>query len=1577
MAKPKIIIRSQSRVGKTITVSFAVIGAVTAVTAALPAAATPNGATSQAASSVTLNAAGEGVKTWSALGYGDYAPAILTATNDEGVDTATTWPMHLFAPGTAPPGTPRVFFPDFTPPAFTNAAIAIGSPVTTFTLESTAASAQTNVPFTFGHAFKSGDLAPGDFLVGKIAGQADVALQLNVKATHPNGSVRHAIVSGVLPSLPAGASRVVSMVRSSAGTSTIALASSQSTNAGFSALVNLTIDGVLYTADATPVLAAGIASEQAWIAGAIANEYSVYLPIKTAAGVEHADLTAQFNVRHYQGSGAVKVDVTIEHTKAYTAVSDISYTGEVRVGGASVMTIAASGGGPLVHYPTSRWKRSFWWTHANPVHVRHNVAYLIATKQIWNYDQSVTIPETVLAGYATLLNDPKFVPMGPGLIGEKFGAQGGRPEIGPLPSWYAAALLSQDRRAKALMLAVADHAASFNNAHRRDTSTGPSGGQPLDVIHFPGSTLLGTSSDSKNGETGQIEKLPVLTTTSNMQPDASHQPSMSYLPYLLTGDLFYLEEMHFWCNFNVYANNPGYRAYEKGLLYPDQPRGQAWSMRTMAQCAAVTPDNYHSKPFFNYWLGNSLDWYNGTFTDNPSANKLGIMTQAALVYPKPHSGSNVKRAIGNFQDDFFTTSISHVSELGFPKATRLLMWKAKWQVSRIIGAGACWIDSCYYSPTVRDDEASPLYETIEQVMNATLTDAARALPCDTVERFLQIEKDEGRISTAADWKKGELGSYPTWGLGAAAQYQPALAAAVDVGYPGADDAWLVYDSRSNEQLWGDVANFAIVPRGYTAPPPPSDPTPDPDPIPDPPPTDNITYMAIADNVKDSTTTTGTGPFALAGAPQMNFRQWLTPPIAIGERTPYAAKHRTLPEWENGWGTLTAALVLERTEVTASSNNNQLVNFSAGTKDVSCDVTAAFVDTLAGTHNMTVDVISTDPTTTLLLVEQDGELMKVALSDAGQTFMQMPLLPGSAILDTDMLWVARDGVDYRAPRSYLGNSAPVDSTAPVLSSQSGTSTGSTSATGSVFTNEGNGILYCLASTSSTATATSIKAGPSQLVNSSGTQTFAVTGLIASTTYYLHFLHRDAANNDSAIATSTPFTTGATADSTAPVLSTPTGTQTGSTTATATVSTNEANGTLYCMVTTVAAPTAAQIKGALSQTITSTGVKTFNAVSLAPSTVYYAHFLHVDAANNESAISTSATFTTAAGDTTAPLLSTPSGTQTGSTTASGSVTTNEANGTLYCLISASSAPTAAQVKAGLSQAVTTTGAKTFSATGLTAATTYYASFLHRDAAGNDSAIATSASFATPAAADTTAPTLSSPTGTKTGTSTASGSVSTNEGNGTLYRMVSINPTETVAAIKAVNLTTTVTAAGVQNVTFTGLTGNTTYYTHFVHTDTAGNDSTVANSAALTTDPVAYTIVGYGSPATAVKTSYDATAIAATGSNLKGFVDGVQAGSAGNYWQYSPVPAGAKAGWSTSSTTPPPEITSTQNAPGGINGLQTAAKTGANVFPSGGYCWVPSTGGPHPMFFWHKPNDGVAQCLNPKDGNGNFIPLMVTVQ
>lgn len=91
-------------------------------------------------------------------------------------------------------------------------------------------------------------------------------------------------------------------------------------------------------------------------------------------------------------------------------------------------------------------------------------------------------------------------------------------------------------------------------------------------------------------------------------------------------------------------------------------------------------------------------------------------------------------------------------------------------------------------------------------------------------------------------------------------------------------------------------------------------------------------LVVADRVRETSTTTGTGTLTLAGA----VTGYRTFSAAIGNTntTYYAISNPGLNEWEVGIGTV-AAGTLARTTVLSSSNAGSLVTFSAGTKDVFC------------------------------------------------------------------------------------------------------------------------------------------------------------------------------------------------------------------------------------------------------------------------------------------------------------------------------------------------------------------------------------------------------------------------------------------------------------------------------------------------------------------------------------------------------------------------------------------------------------------------------------------------------------------
>lgn len=95
---------------------------------------------------------------------------------------------------------------------------------------------------------------------------------------------------------------------------------------------------------------------------------------------------------------------------------------------------------------------------------------------------------------------------------------------------------------------------------------------------------------------------------------------------------------------------------------------------------------------------------------------------------------------------------------------------------------------------------------------------------------------------------------------------------------------------------------------------------------------------VADRVKETTTTTGTGSITLAGA--STGYQTFDSAFDVGVDVYYTIAGGA--EWEVGIGTLSASTTLTRNQVLSSSNSGALVSFSAGTKDIFVTIPAAEV-----------------------------------------------------------------------------------------------------------------------------------------------------------------------------------------------------------------------------------------------------------------------------------------------------------------------------------------------------------------------------------------------------------------------------------------------------------------------------------------------------------------------------------------------------------------------------------------------------------------------------------------------------------
>ncbi|ALK99390.1 hypothetical protein AB595_09495 [Massilia sp. WF1] len=644
------------------------------------------------------------------------------------------------------------------------------------------------MPVTFGQVFAAGDLKRTDTLVGRLPDGRTVPLQVDVKATHADGSVRHAVISAVLPGAARAGAQAMALVKAKdkparAGTpaSVAALL-----DAGFTAAASATIDGQAWTASADRLLRQ---KPELWLDGPLVTEWLVSAPLRNDKGEEHPRLSARFAVRWYRALGKARVDVTIENAWAFQqAPRNETYDARILIGGKQAY--AKTG---LVHFNQARWRKTFWWGEVPEVHIRHDTGYLIASRALPNYDRSVRVSDRALAELKAKWSGLKTEPMGIGMAIAYMPTTGGRDDIGLLPGWSALYLLSMDRRAREVTLGTADLAGSWS-MHYRDRATG----RPVSLIDHPYMTVAGHASDTRNPKTGKSEAFPPCPKDACKTPyvhDVSHQASFAYLPYLVTGDFYYLEELEFWAMYDVFNSNPGYRENIKGLLRPEQVRGQAWALRTLGEAAYVVPDGDPLKDDFQRILKSNLDWYNAEYTDNRNANKLGVIVNGYALGYKNGTG------MAPWMDDFFTAAVGHLADLGFDGAKRLLAWKAKFPIMRMTAPEACWTDASIYALTVRDSSTSPFYTTMEQAWKASHPPEVAKLPCESAE-----------LAQALKLKQGEMSGYSSAATGYPSNLQPALAYAAEVGGEAGRKAWKRFMDRSVKPDYGTAPQFAIVPR---------------------------------------------------------------------------------------------------------------------------------------------------------------------------------------------------------------------------------------------------------------------------------------------------------------------------------------------------------------------------------------------------------------------------------------------------------------------------------------------------------------------------------------------------------------------------------------------------------------------------------------------------------------------------------------------------------------------------------------------------------------------------------------------
>jgi len=714
------------------------------------------------------------------------------------------------------------------------AAQAYAGTVVTDQVVSQSTQTQTSIPVTFGQVFKGGDVPAGSTVLATLNGQP-VPLQVDTKATNPDGSLRHAVLTAMVPSLPGGGTLPLTLASGSPAASMaqgapISLSQLLATN--YDAKVSLNIGGVNYSVNARGLLqAADLSGECAawdrqcdlWLSGPLASAWVVNGPLTSANGGTNPNLRIYFAVRAYAGTtpgtvGYVRTDIIVENSNAFAAQAQPQYNATLTSGSASYTSPA------LTQYTATRWHKVLWWNNSEPqVYLQQDNQYLQDSMAVSRY-------MTLKPDEAFLSKRRQFcAPLDNCDQTKAMSNVGSQPAIGPLPQWTSVYIVYPDVRAYNWMLANTDALGTYS-IHYRDAATG----LPVSIEKHPYVTVAnwafanrvaqqGGSNAATYGAdllAGCINNAVVTHCTTSWYGtgnpyswDNEHQPAESYVPYMVTGSYYYMSELAFGASYNDLWSNETYRGFSQGLIGPSHGalRAKAWTLRDLAEAAYLLPDTYPLKGEFNAVVRNSLAAWNTEYTDNPDANPLGTMNSSAVYSMNggTHNGA------APWQHNFLTWSAGHAAELGFADATPLRNWLAQFEIGMMTdwqnnpSKGYCWLEASTYDVQVKDSAGNwlPSFSAVYQATFPTLV----GLACNSPAMVQAM----GTLMNQS-WRVGEMPGYPYSATGFPANLQISLAAIADSGLPNAAAAWNIFDTRSvkpsGSTAYSNFPNFALMPR---------------------------------------------------------------------------------------------------------------------------------------------------------------------------------------------------------------------------------------------------------------------------------------------------------------------------------------------------------------------------------------------------------------------------------------------------------------------------------------------------------------------------------------------------------------------------------------------------------------------------------------------------------------------------------------------------------------------------------------------------------------------------------------------
>lgn len=281
---------------------------------------------------------------------------------------------------------------------------------------------------------------------------------------------------------------------------------------------------------------------------------------------------------------------------------------------------------------------------------------------------------------------------------------GERSDIGPVTEPQAKFLQTWDKGALELLMSQAEAAGTMPWHIRDESQSGP-----FDFRRYPNATWY----NAANAGSPQVK-----TAGSPITLDSAHQPALSYVPFLLTEDAYFLEELQFQATWNWGALPAQYRP--SGV----QPRLLAWNLRTLAQATrstqAVTPKWLLDCSYWKTQLDQTRQWFeqNYVYSDRPERQRFHVVGVLENSRGEPQAPEGTW--VDPWQDEFLATIIGWVIYMGFSDWKPAFQWAIHSTIDRTSGARG-WVRA-YATPyrvILRASKTAPVAQSWAEAWELT------------------------------------------------------------------------------------------------------------------------------------------------------------------------------------------------------------------------------------------------------------------------------------------------------------------------------------------------------------------------------------------------------------------------------------------------------------------------------------------------------------------------------------------------------------------------------------------------------------------------------------------------------------------------------------------------------------------------------------------------------------------------------------------------------------------------------------------------------------------------------------------